>query len=95
MRTIYIALLGMAMVSCSSPCRLLSEKLCECEASSQARNACLISVASREEEARRSGVLDKATEARCSALIDGCDCRLIDTTNGKVACGLAYPPSLD
>lgn len=73
------------LVGCKSQCRVLSEKQCDCTLSTTERTACLTAVANRENQNPPTPV----DEERCEALIDQCDCRLIDTPQGKVRCGIA------
>ena len=73
--------------SCKSSCRQLSEKLCECATNSNEKNNCL-SLASSKEAANPP---TDNNNAYCQTLLPQCDCRLIDTTPGKIRCGLAYP----
>jgi hypothetical protein len=75
------------MAACKSPCRQLSEKLCDCAINSFDKNACLQKVSQQES----SVVLTPADNARCAPLVDICDCRLTDTAQGKTNCGLAWP----
>ncbi|HEY8211562.1 MAG TPA: hypothetical protein VIG99_28965 [Myxococcaceae bacterium] len=79
------ALLPLLLLGCKGSCRQLSEKLCDCQATTAARTSCLQRVASEESRIAPSS----ADEAVCSGLLDGCDCHQIDTPEGKVACGLA------
>src|SRR4051812_36204532 len=79
------AALPLLLLGCKGSCRQLSEKLCECQATTTAKTACLQRVASEE---NRIG--PKSTdEAVCAQYLDRCDCHQIDTPEGKVACGLA------
>ena len=76
---------------CKSPCRHLSERQCECQQSSFDRNTCLQRAATQE-----STVTLTATDnARCAELVEACDCRLIDTPEGKVKCGFARRAECD
>ena len=74
-----------ALTGCKGPCRQLSEKLCECSATSTEKTACLQRAAS--EESRIA--VQPGDEVRCESLLESCDCRLIDTPEGKQRCGLA------
>lgn len=76
-------LLGLS--GCKGSCRQLSEKLCECSANSTEKTACLQRAAN--EESRIA--VQPADDARCAELLDSCDCRLVDTPEGKQRCGLA------
>lgn len=78
-----------------SPCRRLSEQICDCSANTIDRENCLTEVSRRE-----SGVdLTDADNDRCRALIPQCDCNALDETRpgatpesiaaAKRACGLA------
>ncbi|MBM4378432.1 MAG: hypothetical protein FJ086_03910 [Deltaproteobacteria bacterium] len=73
------------LAGCKGPCRQLSEKLCECSANSTERTACLQRAAS--EESRIA--VQAEDEVRCESLLDACDCRLVDTPEGKQRCGLS------
>jgi hypothetical protein len=77
--------LAFALAGCKGSCRQLSEKLCECQPSQAAKDACLQRVSS--EESRIGPTADQ--EATCAELLPGCDCHTIDTAEGKRACGLA------
>ncbi len=80
---IFVAALSLA--GCKSQCRVLSEKQCDCALSTTERTGCLQGVANRESQ----NPPNAADEARCGAIIDECDCRLIDTPQGKQRCGIA------
>lgn len=78
-----------AVSGCKGPCRQLSEKLCDCAANTTLRTACLTRASNND-----SNALPTEEDAlRCKALIPGCDCRLIETPAGKVACGLSRDPN--
>lgn len=79
------ALVCLTLTGCKGSCRSLSERLCDCSANSVTKDACL-QVASRAEASYPPTAED---EARCAELLKGCDCRLIDTPEGKKACGLS------
>lgn len=72
-------------VGCKSNCRQLSEKLCECATNTVDRDACLRQASNG--EARYPP--EAADEVVCESLLKTCDCHLIDTPEGKKACGLA------
>ncbi len=83
--TFSIAVSAATLWGCKSPCRQLSEKLCECSANTQEKEACI-------QQVSRSENTNEPTDAdnqACQALLESCDCRLIDTPEGKRACGLA------
>jgi hypothetical protein len=76
-----------SLAGCKSHCRQLSEKQCDCAYTSTERTNCLSAASTHE-----SGVILTAEdEATCEALLPQCDCRLIDTPEGKANCGLARP----
>lgn len=88
-RCLVAGILALSLLSgCKNSCQQLSEKLCDCTINSVERTNCLQRVSSK---AALSEPTD-ADEATCEALYDECDCRLIDTPQGKVRCGLALPP---
>jgi hypothetical protein len=74
-----------ALPGCKGKCRQLSEKLCECGENSAVRDRC------NREASAAEGVNPPtdADEAFCASKINGCDCRVVDTAQGKVNCGLA------
>ncbi len=80
--------------SCKSQCRQLSERMCECALNSNEKQTCLGRAASNE----GSNPPSYDQEELCRAAIYGtgsrapCDCRLIDTPEGKIRCGLARDP---
>lgn len=75
----------LAFSACKSPCRQLSEKLCECEPNTIAKESCLQD-ASRAEQSFEP---DEQANAACAELLPKCDCKLTDTAEGKRNCGLA------
>ncbi len=80
-----LALLALVLPACKGKCRVLSEKLCECEVNSVEKDGCMRRASS--EEARLAP--SPEDEAICAQLEPGCDCHAIDTPEGKRACGLA------
>jgi hypothetical protein len=77
----------LALGGCKSRCRQLSEKLCDCAATSTDKTACLTRASTQEQ----NNPPNETDEQTCGALLDSCNCRLIDTPQGKVNCGLARP----
>ena len=75
---------------CKTSCRQLTEKMCDCTNSSFERTSCLQQAANKESNA--SVPVTAEDEATCEALLDECDCRLIDTPSGKQRCGFAVSP---
>ncbi len=85
MRLVVLVCVAVLLAGCKSTCRQLSEKLCDCTTNTNERTGCLQRVASNE-TANPPTAEDEAT---CEALLDACDCRLIDTQAGKERCGIA------
>lgn len=89
MRSIGLAMLcclGALLASgCSTPCEELAAEICRCEPTLGRRDACERRAA--EQRSRRPPT--DADEKRCERLLDTCNCRTIDTPEGKRACGLA------
>jgi hypothetical protein len=81
----FVLVLAAALSGCKGPCRQLSEKLCDCSANTTLRTACL----TRASNADAIALPTEEDDLRCKVLVPGCDCRLIETPAGKVACGLA------
>jgi hypothetical protein len=82
------------LTGCKGPCRNLAESLCNCALSSADKDSCNQNVAN--EDGRLSP--SDSDNAICAALLNpptdggiGCDCHLVNTTGGKIACGLARP----
>lgn len=80
-----IAVAAALSLGCKSPCRQLSEKLCECATSTAERENCLRGVQQRESNFEATD----ADQQVCQSLLDQCDCNEIDTPEGKRNCGLA------
>jgi hypothetical protein len=81
------ALSSLALLSCKGQCRQLSEKLCQCQATTFAKEQCMQRAAAEESRVHPTA----AQEATCQSLLANCDCHQIDTPAGKRACGLANP----
>lgn len=86
-RVLILAALALAPVlaACSTPCEELASKVCACEPTRRAVDACERR-ASQQQDTRAA---TSAEEARCEALVDTCDCNALGTAAGKRACGLA------
>ena len=89
-RFVVVLALALGVSGCKSKCRQLSEKQCDCAINSSARTSCLQTVSGMESNT----TLSPNEEAYCATLIDKCDCRLVDTAQGKVNCGMAWPKDL-
>ena len=77
----------LATAGCKGKCRQLSEKLCDCTVNTVDKDSCLRTASSNESTRQVSADAEKT----CASLLDKCDCRLIDTPQGKINCGLARP----
>lgn len=86
-RAVILAALALAplLAACSTPCEELASKVCACEPTRRAVDACERR-ATQQESARAPTA---AEENRCEALVDSCDCNALATAAGKRACGLA------
>lgn len=84
-----ILAVALSLSGCKGPCRQLSEKLCECTATSVEKNNCLTNAGTK------AGLYppDAEQDAHCQDLLSvkdgGCDCLNTNTLEGKQACGLA------
>jgi hypothetical protein len=76
-----------ALVGCASPCVKLAERICQCQSNQVDRDNCNSTVSARASQQN----IDSATEDRCAALVDKCDCHELNTPQGKQNCGLANP----
>jgi hypothetical protein len=88
---VVIAASALVVGGCKSPCRQLSERQCDCTQSSSERNTCLQRAATQESIV----TLTAADNQRCAELVEACDCRLIDTPEGKLKCGYARRAACD
>lgn len=90
---VFAALSALLLVTagCKSQCRLLNEKQCECATDSTSRNNCFARASSLE----TANPPNADQEATCETLIEGCDCRLLDTPAGKERCGIAVAGPAD
>ncbi len=86
---VLLALTSLLLVTsgCKSQCRLLSEKACDCTVNSNDRTNCLTRASQQDSTFNSSPTAED--EDRCEALLETCDCRLVDTPAGKMRCGLA------
>ena len=86
----FIALLLLTLTNCKSACRQLSERLCECAINSTEKTACV----QRAGNAESANPPTPTQDQHCKDLQAGCDCRLINTPEGKMRCGLSRDPDL-
>ena len=91
MRVLLLLIACLGLAGCKGQCRQLSEKLCECALNTNDRSTCL----SRAANAEGANPSNAAQEEICRARLQPgqCDCRLIETPEGKVRCGLARDPN--
>ena len=94
---------SLAAAGCTNPCQELGDRICNCLPVGSARNSCQNDVKNRVNAARPSS----AQTSYCSGLLDTCPdpgttwtasapppaCAMLDTCQGKVNCGLAFPPA--
>ena len=85
------ALVALGLSGCKTSCRQLTEAICECATTSTDRTNCLSAAANAEQ----SNYPSAADEQACAALLPVCDCRLVDTAQGKANCGMARPLATD
>lgn len=88
MRLAVVLAVALFSTGCKSTCRQLSEKLCECTLNTNERTGCL----QRAATAETTNPPTAEDEVACAALLDDCDCRLVDTQAGKERCGIARGP---
>ena len=70
---------------CSTPCEELAARICACEQTRSAQDACERRASQQQDAAAPSA----GTQERCESLLDSCDCFALDTAAGKRSCGLA------
>lgn len=87
-RILLTALLSVGLEACASDCLKLAQKLCDCESTATERDTCNAAASSQKSLID----LTAADEEACSAALDSCDCRQLDTPEGKAACALARKP---
>ena len=89
------ALLGLACVlslsaaaGCGNACLSLADQICHCLPDDGTRALCT----RRAKEAEATYPVSRADEQRCQQLIDQrqCDCNVLNTPEGKLACGIAW-----
>ncbi len=84
-------LLALGLSGCKTNCRQLTEAICECATTTTDRTNCLSAAANAEQ----SNYPTAEQEQDCAALLPKCDCRLVDTAQGKANCGMARPLATD
>ncbi|MET0404087.1 MAG: hypothetical protein ABW123_16865 [Cystobacter sp.] len=82
----------LALAGCKSPCRQLSERFCDCLDEYQ-RPTCITQVAERERNVETTDEELEACEERLKTCTiqedDRTTCDILQTDEGKQACGLA------
>ena len=91
---ILLATASLALQACGNSCQDLGNRLCQCSGAGTSRDNCKTEI---KNQLSAAGV-EPTDEAACSAALDTCNapsgasfCEWVSTTDGKVACGLAYP----
>lgn len=79
--------LALAASGCDGPCRTLSERICSCEPNRTEEQACILKV-----QIRGNEPVSMAEEARCSELLDSCNCKAL-ADGDYLACGLFGAPA--
>jgi len=79
------------LAGCKGACRELSEKLCDCAINSVEKEVCLRNAS--DEESRVEPTPED--ETICEAKIANCDCKKIETPEGKRECGIAREGGID
>jgi hypothetical protein len=88
---------ALALAGCSTPCQDLGNKLCTCRGASTDRATCERAV--KDELSRLNPTKDQ--EKVCEEKLKSCEdqapsgidfCTWLDGEEGKLACGIAYPP---
>ncbi len=91
--------LAAGAAACGSACKDLADRICNCQPVGTLRDNCKSSVSNQIGGNGQHPV--DADQKRCEALLQTCpdpasnvdQCDFLQTEAGKVACGLAYPPS--
>jgi hypothetical protein len=92
------AAVTLTVAACGSACQDLGDRICSCQPAGSARDNCRSSV--RNELGSSYGKATDADQKKCEALLTTCpdfenhsdQCPVLLTEQGKIACGLAYPP---
>jgi len=86
---------ALALAGCSTPCQELGNQLCTCRASTTDRSTCERAVKDELNRLKPS----KDEESFCDEKLKSCKapsgidfCTWLDGAEGKVQCGIAYPP---
>jgi hypothetical protein len=90
------ALAALTLAGCGSACQDLAERICGCQPAGTLQDNCKNSVRNQLGNTNPSG----ADQAFCAKTLGTCPagsqgsaaCDALNTEEGKVACGLAFPP---
>jgi len=98
MRPVLTFALLAALAACGSPCQDLGDRICDCQPAGAARDQCKSAVKTQLGSGAQTP--GQADEAYCQEKLATCRdpgigvglCEWLATRDGKIACGLAYPP---
>jgi hypothetical protein len=90
--------LAAGAAACGSPCQDLADRICNCQPAGTVRDSCKASVSNQIGGSGQHPV--DADQKRCQELLATCpdpasnanQCDILQTEEGKIACGLAYSP---
>lgn len=84
-RLLLTALLSLGLDACGSNCLNLAKKICDCQPTASQRDTC------NTEATNQKGLIDITAkdEEVCAVALKNCDCRLLNTPEGKVECAQA------
>jgi hypothetical protein len=87
-----LAALSLALAACSTPCKELGAKLCDCVGGGTARDNCLKAIDNQLKDASPT----TSDENYCSSRLSSCSapgsvifCEWVNTRCGKASCGLS------
>ncbi len=87
-RLLLIALSSLPLGACGSDCLKLAQQICDCQPTASQRDTCNTDASNQ----KALITITSQQEAACTAALNTCDCRLLNTPEGKVACGQARNP---
>jgi hypothetical protein len=96
-----LATLAAAGLACSSPCQDLADRICDCSPDGPVRDNCKTSVKNQINDGVQQPT--DADQTFCQSKLLTCPdpggdinsqaCHALQSQQGKVACGIAWPPS--
>jgi hypothetical protein len=97
MRRLAATLPLLLVVACGSPCEDLGTRICQCQTAGALRDTCQRSV--KDQIGNGNPRPGQSEQDRCEQLLKTCPdpskdstaCDKLETEQGKIACGLAYP----